>query len=441
MSAEQERPNRRLAGLAAAALIAIAALASTAPGAQAAVQASPGATIAAALRKSPLYIDPSLASAFPSAMRASLLREIRRAPAPVFILAVPLASGGNWSSGDQLAAVVHNDLGRAGIYLTLDAEITGNIDAYTWPSDPQGLDAPPYHAADAAQAVDLEQDMQSATMAQRFLTCIKLISDGQAVAAYNAATAQLNDGTTASSGTQPKGGNGGGGPWLVIGIVVLILAGAGSGSWLMVRRRRPQLPPVVTPHSVFSAARTATETELRGQAEQQVIALGELVEQPGPPGGGAGPQAERAQQLLARALDAYQAAGKVLDSASGLCDLAGVLVLVHIGRGAALSGQALQAGRPAPASYPLCFFNPLHGEGSHQTRWRALGQRDALDVHACDECAAAAGQHRPPDALLDGGIPYYEADPRRSVWAATGYGQFGSDLAQRILTGGLRPAR
>ena len=32
-------------------------------------------------------------------------------------------------------------------------------------------------------------------------------------------------------------------------------------------------------------------------------------------------------------------------------------------------------------------------------------------------------------------IPYYEADPKHSVWAATGYGQFSDNLIERVLAG------
>jgi hypothetical protein len=226
------------------------------------------------------------------------------------------------------------------------------------------------------------------------------------------------------------------------------VAGAAVGGMLVIGRRRRRPSAFVTPSSVFAAARTATESELRAQAQQQVIALGELVEEPGPlagadPATGSGSEQEREQVALA--LDAYQAAGKVLDSATGVCDLAGVLVLTHLGRNAAAAALALKAGRPAPPAHPLCFFNPLHGESVRQIRWRPLGKHETLDVRACRECAAAAGQHRLPDVLTDRrdgqATPYYEADPRHSVWAATGYGQFGTDLVQRILTQGAHPSR
>jgi hypothetical protein len=40
-----------------------------------------------------------------------------------------------------------------------------------------------------------------------------------------------------------------------------------------------------------------------------------------------------------------------------------------------------------------------------------------------------------------GGSPYLEADPSRSVWAATGFGVFCDDLVERILRGDLHHRR
>lgn len=404
---------------------------------------TPGEQIAAALRTSPLYIDPSLASAFNAAARAQLLRQIHAMPVPTYIIAVPLLTGGQWGNGQQLATVVHNYLGGPGIYLTPDIETSGDIDAYTWPSDPQGIDAGPYHADDAAQAADLDQSLYNAPLTQKFLRCMALIRSGQAVSAYQAATRNLS---SPAPPAQPAHGGGAGG--VLIAVIAVAAAGVAAGALLVIGRRRRRPSSFVTPRSVFVAARTATEAELRSQAQQQVIELGELVEQPGPLATAepaTGPRSEQERELVASALDAYQAAGKVLDSAAGICDLAGVLVLTHLGRNAAAAALALKARHPAPAGRELCFFNPLHGQSVRQVRWRALGGRESLDVSACQECAAAVEHHRLPEVLTDRrdgeAIPYYEADPRHSVWAATGYGQFGTDLVQRILTQGAHPAR
>ena len=109
--------------------------------------------------------------------------------------------------------------------------------------------------------------------------------------------------------------------------------------------------------------------------------------------------------------------------------LAGVLVLVNLGRGGP----------------PLCFFNPLHGPSARPATWRLIGTREQLRVPACTECLRAVSRHRPPAVLPDTvgtkHVPYLEADPERSVWAATGFGVLRDDLVDRILRGDLRRGR
>ena len=150
------RQAAKLAGCAAVIALAALGLAGPARAAAAAGQDVPGSQIAAALRTSPVYVDPSLSSAFPAAGVSALEKAIGKAPVRVFVIAVPLVSGGQWANSGQLAGVIQDDLGLPGIYLTLDASTPNWVDAYTWPSDPQGYDAPPYHASDAAQAADLD---------------------------------------------------------------------------------------------------------------------------------------------------------------------------------------------------------------------------------------------------------------------------------------------
>lgn len=132
-----------------------------------------------------------------------------------------------------------------------------------------------------------------------------------------------------------------------------------------------------------------------------------------------------ASRDLDRALDAYQAAAMTLDAATSLADLAGVLVLVNHGR----------------RGSPLCFFNPLHGPSARLVTWRLIGTREQLRVPACSSCQRAVSLHRPPEVLPDTAgkrhVPYLEADPERSVRAATGYGVFCDDLVERILRGDL----
>jgi hypothetical protein len=210
-----------------------------------AAPATPGQRIAAALRTSPLYVDPSLNAAFPPGVRATLLRQISRAPVPVFILAVPLPGGGEWANGAQLATVVHDYLGRNGIYLTIDVNFSNQIDAYTWPSDPYGTDAPPYNAADAALAANLASATREAGLAEKFLRCVELVSDGQAVPAYQAALRQIEVPQVAahrSTGLSQV---------LIVVLIVLIaiaaaIACTAAGLWLL-RRRQPRPSPELQP--------------------------------------------------------------------------------------------------------------------------------------------------------------------------------------------------
>ncbi len=172
------------------------------------------------------------------------------------------------------------------------------------------------------------------------------------------------------------------------------------------RRRRVDSRP-----AVFELAYIAGTERIRRQAQEAVIAFGEELRD--------APPSENA-------LDAYQAATMVLDAATSLADLAGVIVLVNIGRG----------GRP------LCLFNPLHGPSAKQVTWRLLGTREQLQVPACGACKQAISRHRPPEVLPDTvnnrRVPYLDVEPRKSVWAATGFGVFSDDLVERILRGDFR---
>jgi hypothetical protein len=146
---------------------------------------------------------------------------------------------------------------------------------------------------------------------------------------------------------------------------LLVLAAAvcvpASLSLCILRLRRPRADR--TP-AVFALADAAVTGRIRRQAQEAVIAFGEELQDESPSGD---------------ALDAYQAATMVLDSATSLADLAGVLVLVNIGRG----GQ------------PLCLFNPLHGSSARQVTWRLLGTREQLRVPACGASRFARPNQNP----------------------------------------------
>ncbi|GAA4621757.1 hypothetical protein GCM10023196_011300 [Actinoallomurus vinaceus] len=369
---------------------------------------SDGAAIAAALRRSPVYVDPAYEGALPTARRERLVKRIRRSPIPIYVVLVPLVAGGTWQSSEQVTTVVRSHLGRDGAYVTLNTDFGDVFDVVMWGgSEEQRRSA---HAAGWAMSLDRRYDKSS--LADRLDRCVELIATGKGTEAYDQAHDQaFPPGAPTRTKTNAPGPHGvrhgdGTPVALPVAVAAAVLAGGGALLWLLRRRRaRAAHDRLALPHRVFGTARQADEDELRARAERELIALGELLD-----------DAQGDPSELGRALDAYTAAGKALDRAGSLADLAGVLVLVHLGR----------TPQDAP---PLCYFDPRHGEGAIAVTWRAPGTRTRRDVRVCPRCARAVRDREVPDVLLDDGRPYYEA---ATIWAETGYGQFG-DLVGRIL--------
>ncbi|MCB5909796.1 hypothetical protein [Streptomyces pinistramenti] len=392
------RPPRTVAALAAAsaALVWCAA----APGAAA---ESPGQKIAEALHKSPVYVDPSLASAVGTAEQKKLADRIRGTHLPLRVVLVPLVEGDSWG-GDpkQLAEVVHDRMGNGPAIIITLGESHDDIAAREWPNDV-------HQAERAAAAVFHQDDMDHAGTARRIERAIDIIKAGDGEAEYEKATADLNSPGTPADGKKGAGARSSGSPLTRILALVagplLLIAAAG----LLLRRRsrlRDLSTPFALPRSVFAAARRADESELRDRAAEEVVRLGEEA------------RASRGEPAsIGRALDAYTAAGTVLDRSRGIPDLAGVFALIAEGRAALAHDQD---------PLPLCFFHPLHGPAARRIPWRPLGHREQLRVAACETCIRAVRARRAPEVLTDHAdgrpVPYFEAPAATSLWAATGYG-------------------
>ncbi|KAB2346493.1 hypothetical protein [Actinomadura rudentiformis] len=385
---------------------------------------SSGERLAAALRRSPIYVDPSLADALPKAERARLLAKLRKAPAPVYVLLVPLIKGGTWTDPDQLASVVHGRLGRDGIFITLD-EDSDDLAAREWGGDHQ--------ARDAAWAASLDDSLRDAPLAAKLSHTVDLIIAGTGTQEYKRLSAEIDrryrSRRPSPAPAAPAARSEDTDLTLPLTAVGVAVAGGLAGLLLWRHRRAAAVERaeggLLLPRAVFATANRASEDQLRDQASHEVITFGELLDEVNVTG-------ERANALMTRALDAYQAAGKVLDSATGVPDLAGVLVLVDQGRDALASARAVSGGgREVPPS-PLCFFNPLHGDAAVDLDWRPVGTRNRLRIKTCRDCAKAARAKKTPQALLDDGVPYFETG---SVWAETGYGHLRDDLIERVQRG------
>ncbi|WP_329520425.1 hypothetical protein [Spirillospora sp. NBC_01491] len=391
---------------------------------------SPGERLAAALRRSPFYVDPSLASAVPVADRRRLIAKFRKAPAPVYVVLVPLVKGGTWTDDEQLATVVHDRLGRDGVFVGLK-DTGDSLSAHEFGGEHQ--------ARDAAWAVELDRGMDDASLVARLSRFADLLISGTGTREYKRISKEIDERYRSRHGGSAVTGGGAGVPPAAVGAAGAAVAGiAGLLVW---RRRRMAAvhradTALLLPRTVFSTAGRATRDQLREQASREVIAFGELLDQSTVETTG-----DRARTLMTRALDAYQAAGKTLDAARGVPDLAGVLVLIDQGRDALASARSLAEGGGEVPPSPLCFFDPLHGDGPVKVDWRPVGTRRRLRVRTCRACAKAVRAKETPEILKDTRdgreVPYFEADPEHSVWAETGYGQLRDDLIHRVLRGDL----
>lgn len=165
------------------------------------------------------------------------------------------------------------------------------------------------------------------------------------------------------------------------------------------------------------------------------------------------------------ALDAYAAAGKLLDEATEPPDLAGVAVLIDIAAAHFAAALARHVGRTAPHRRVQCFYNPLHGPastGSDASRRPKKRVRQAVAQQArfpmCADCKHRARANEPLDVLPAAvtvrtgrrgralvAVPYFAVPRERSLWTATGYGSLpgssDAELVRRVLGGEYRLAR
>ncbi|WP_335934679.1 hypothetical protein [Streptomyces sp. PTD5-9] len=383
------------------------------------------ATIAEALATDPVYVDPSYAAAVNPAQQRALVDQIAATGLPIKVVLVPLKKGDPFDGDSHtLAAVIKERLGLRQLILITTGEYGKWLNGTEWPTDV-------HQTRDSASAVGFLKELDDAGLAARVGKAVELIEAGNGTEVYKAETARIDKEYSArpeaeenASGTSSGGGSG----TLLVVAAVLVLAGVGA-AFLVRRRRSPRHTAFTFPDVVFAAEEAADEAGLRRRAAAELLALGEAVEHAD---GAAAPG-------LSRALDSYDAAGRVLDAARGLPDLVGVLALVAEGRSALAPGPGL----------PLCFFDPRHGAAVRRTTWRPLGRRERADVAVCEDCGQALRARRSPRVLAvrDRGrtVPYFEVPAERSLWAATGYGSLlsGPDdtLAARVGAGEFSRAR
>ncbi|PRX91819.1 hypothetical protein [Allonocardiopsis opalescens] len=411
-------------------------------GAAAAVASAPAAAadeasdrsdeIAEALAESPVYVDPVWDSVLTEEQRDDLAERIDDAGLTLYVVLVPLVNGDPWQGEPEaLMAALDARLGDSASYLTADAY--GGLYGRTTPQENGDVFW-------AAASVFHNDELADAPVYDQLQHVITLVEEGRGEQEYDELTADLGGPSASeggSGGGQGEADQGGAGTALVAAAAAAALLAAAGSLVLLVRRRRR--PPAL-PSAAFATAAEGYTERLAERARRELVEVGEELVEPDEPA--ADDSAGHAE--LRRALDAYHAAGKVVDAARTPADWAGALVLIRTAREEHERADAIAAGRE-PGRFPApCFFHPLHEGRTKELDWRPIGQRRSLRVPACPECAAAVRGRRPPNALADevdgAQVPYFEVDAERSLWAATGYGALRDDLVQRVLGGGFRRA-
>lgn len=405
------------------------------------------AEIADVLERSPVYVADELRAELPPERQRSLERRIKQTSLPIKVLLVPLDYDDRWGGeARQLTASVRERMDVPDdehlIMITAWEQVIPRIEAQEWPNDRYSA----RYAAFAVSAQERSKDSEDSSPVELVEQVIPIVEAGDGEEKYREAR---------SDNPYPSAGPGSDGeglplPLVLLGGVVVLLLGGGAVAWLWRRRRATQ--PFALPRHVFTAAREQSEKALRARAQSEVLRLGEELR---------GLEASGSCDLdvLRQALDAYAAAGRVLDDAQHLPDLAGVLALVTEGRDALAANQASKvklakqpkrkqgrgagerdgkAGQAAPL--PLCFFHPLHGRAVKRTAWRPLGRRESLRVALCAACDRAVRGRHAPEALTDlyegRELPYFEVPAEHSLWTATGFGSFGTEsLTARVQRG------
>jgi hypothetical protein len=171
--------------------------------------------------------------------------------------------------------------------------------------------------------------------------------------------------------------------WLwptLIALVLLVVAGLGLWWWRRSRGREDSGPSLYRPSFDVLPDEVDTLDERRAAAREDVTRFGEELDAADVRLDGM----EIAADVRA-AMDAYAAAGKVVDGEPDDDALREVRDTVEYGRWRLACAQAAVAGTPAPPRRADCFFDPAHGTSVTDWMYTPPGGQPR-EVPVCDAC-------------------------------------------------------
>ncbi|GAA2323243.1 hypothetical protein OKJ48_39265 [Streptomyces kunmingensis] len=382
------RPS--LAALAAPLLALAATFAVTPP----AFAASDVSTVADALEKSPVYVDPAVAGDLTSADVDALEKRIKDAGKPVMV------------------AVLPSDFPKQNLFNDLRTK-TGIVGVY---------------GVRLGDAFDARADHQvmSNDAVHNLTTSVRGESGRQQLDDFVSTAVRTARGSAPSSWDGAGGTDDGVSAGPLIGIGAVVVAG-GAGAYALARRNRRRKE---------EEQRRALD-RLRVVVDEDITAFGEELDRLDfHPAEAGADDAMRAD--YERALDSYEKAKQYMAAARRPEDVRGVTQALEDGRFSLALLAARREGRPLPERRAPCFFDPRHGPSVEDAEWTpAGGAPREVPVCAADATRLRDGVE-PMVRTVDAGAgerrPYYDAGPMYGPWAG---GYFGGGILPGLLVGTL----
>ncbi len=382
--------------------------------------------IATALDKDPLYVDPAYKEALPENLRADVRAKAKALGYPVYSIVLPLTPSDAFQGKESnVLTLVIDALNKPGLYVVVDGG--GRFPWYEVHDLPQ-LDEERLRPVRERALDDTGYDAGPTEVLARMYELLA----GPALPPTKPTQSTGGGRDSDRDSDRDSGDSSAGKVALIIvgGVIVLVVLGlviglirrGGGGPRAPRREKTFSIPPHV-------AATVAAEQRRRlsREASLELTTLGSKLAAL-PTAHGLGLSHQQA------ALDARQAAEKVLDSSEDLVDVVGAMVLLDKATREYDAAVAVAADRRIDAVPDLCAFNPLHGRSSgRKTQVKSDGA--TLTLPLCAECRRALERGQAPSSLPGADGPYWHGD---DLWARTFFGALGDDLAGAVSRGDHR---
>ncbi|GGU48019.1 hypothetical protein [Streptomyces violascens] len=376
-----------LAGL----LLALAAALTPVP----AHAASGTATVADALKKSPVYVDPRAESQLSKPDAEALAKKIKDAGKPVFIAVLP-------QSAEFPPATVLKDV----------RSLTGVTGLYA------------IRLGDGFNA-GADRQVMAKNAVGNLVGAVKRSSPRDAKTELNSFVDEaLRQARGKAPGSWSGGGDGGSATaaWLAVGGVLVVGGGAGYAVLRRSRKKREERE-----RAELEALRTVVDEDITAYAEE----LDRLAFTPSEPG-----VTDEMRKDYEHALDTYDKAKEQLAAAREPQDVQPVTETLADGRFALATLAARRKGAPLPERRVPCFFDPRHGPSVADVEWApADGAPRPVPACAADVARINAGQD--PEARMvptdQGPQPYWNAGPAYAPWAGGYFGGAGGVLGGLLV--------